>query len=82
MCVLVQFLWEKGVRPGLVVDGEGRGPRFCACDDLSMTTHPPQLRSFELDRQETSATEVCESSFSPCKLVQAGPCEEGAPKFA
>ncbi len=62
--------WGKGVRLGLVVEGEERAPGTCACDDLSMTTHPLQHRSFELDRQETSATEVCESSFSFCKLIQ------------
>jgi hypothetical protein len=59
------FLWEKGVRLGLVVEGEG-GPRTCICDDLSMTTHPLQHWDFELNRQETSAAEVCES----CKLIQ------------
>jgi hypothetical protein len=29
-----------------------------------MTTHPLQHRGLKLDRQETSATEVCGSSFS------------------
>jgi hypothetical protein len=44
------------VRLGLVVEGEdGRlGP---ALDDLSTTTHPLQYQNFELDRQETGATE-------------------------
>jgi hypothetical protein len=54
----------RGVRLGIVVEGEGRGPGTCVCDDLSTTTHPLQHRSFKLDRQETSATEVCESTFS------------------
>ncbi len=31
---------------------------------LPVTTHPLQWRGFELDMQETSATEVCVSSFS------------------
>jgi hypothetical protein len=39
-------------------------PRTCTYDELSMTTHPLQYRGLELDRQETSAAEVCESSFS------------------
>jgi hypothetical protein len=64
------FLQEKGVRLGLVVEGEGRAPGTCACDDLSRTTHPLQHQSFELDMQETSATEVCEFSSSSCKLIQ------------
>ncbi len=50
------FLREKGVRLGLVVEGEDERPGL-ALDDLSTTTHPLQYRSFELDRQETSATE-------------------------
>ncbi len=33
------FLREKGVRLGLVVEGEGGRLRL-ALDDLSMTTHP------------------------------------------
>jgi hypothetical protein len=57
------------VRLGLVVEGEdGR-----TYNDPSMTTHPPQHRGLELDRQETSATEVRESSFSFCKLVPVWP---------
>jgi len=32
---------------------------LCVCDDPSTTTHPLQYRGFELDMQETSATEVC-----------------------
>ncbi len=32
----------KGVRLGLVVEGEGRAPGTCACGDLSTTTHPLQ----------------------------------------
>ena len=35
------------------------------CGVLSTTTHPLQYRGFELDMQETSATEVC-----VCVLVQ------------
>ncbi len=50
------FLREKGVRLGLVVEGEDGRPGL-ALDDLSTTTHPLQYRSFELDRQETGATE-------------------------
>ncbi len=50
------FLREKGVRSGLVVEGED-GRLGLALDDLSTTTHPFQHRSFELDRQETSTTE-------------------------
>ncbi len=38
------------------------GPR--ACDELACDTHPLQCRSLELDMQETSATEVCASTFS------------------
>ncbi len=53
----------RGVRLGFVVEGEGRAPGTCACDDLSTTTHSHQHRSFKLDMQETSI-EVCESSFS------------------
>ncbi len=55
---------QKGVRLGLVVEGEGRAPGTCACGDLSTTTHPLHYRGFELDMQETSTTEVCVSSFS------------------
>jgi hypothetical protein len=54
----------RGARQGLVVEGEGWVPGTCACGDLSMTTHPLQYWSFELDMQETSATEVCVSSSS------------------
>jgi hypothetical protein len=50
------FRREKGVRLGLVVEEEDGRPGL-ALDDLSTTTHPLQQRSFELDRQETSATE-------------------------
>ncbi len=53
----------RGLRLGLV-EGEGRVPGTCACDDLSTTAHSHQHRSFKLDMQETSATEACESSFS------------------
>ena len=60
------------MRLGLVVEGEV-GRLGLACDDPSTTTHPLQHRSLELDRQETGATEVCESSFSFCKLVLVWP---------
>ncbi len=35
------FLWEKGVRLGLVLEEEG-GRLGLALDDLSMNTHPLQ----------------------------------------
>jgi hypothetical protein len=35
-----------------------------SCEDLSTTTHSRQYRSFNRDRRETSANEVCVSSFS------------------
>ncbi len=54
----------RGVRLGLVVEGEGQAPGTCVCDDLSATTNPLQYWGFELDMQETSATEVCMSPFS------------------
>ncbi len=60
------------MRLGLVVEGEGRALGTCASDNLSTTTHPLQHLGLEVDRQETSVTEVCESSFSFCKLVQVG----------
>ncbi len=53
--------------------GGGRALRTCcwkrrwapsACDELACDTHPLQCRGFELDMQETSATEVCASAFS------------------
>ncbi len=44
------FLQEKGVRLGLVVEGEDGRPGL-ALDDLSTTTHPLLYRSSELDRQ-------------------------------
>jgi hypothetical protein len=44
------------VRLGLVVKGEDGRPGL-VLDDLSTTTHPLQHLSFELDRQETYATE-------------------------
>ncbi len=51
MRVLAQFLSSgKGVRLGLVVEGEG-GSLGLALDDLSTTTHPLQYQSSELDRQ-------------------------------
>ena len=50
------FLREKGVRLGLVVEGEDGRPAL-ALDDLSTTTHPLQYRSFELDRQVPGSTE-------------------------
>jgi hypothetical protein len=49
------LLKEKGGRLGLV-----------HVVILSLTTHPLQYRSFEIDMQETSATEVCESPSSFC----------------
>ncbi len=51
----------RGVRLGLVVEGEGQALGTCVCDDLSTTTHPLQYRA---RMQETSATEVCVSSSS------------------
>ena len=52
--------------------GGGRALRTCwrrrwaswASDELACDTHPLQCRGFELDMQETSATEVCASAFS------------------
>ncbi len=44
------------MRLGLVVEGED-GRLGLALDDLSTTTRPLQYRYFELDRQETGATE-------------------------
>jgi hypothetical protein len=58
----------RGVRLGLVVAGEGRAPGSCACGDLVYDYTSLQYRSFKLDMQETSATEVCESPSSPSKL--------------
>jgi hypothetical protein len=55
------FLREGGVRLGLVVEEEGERR---VGDELVCDTHPLQCRGLELDRQEKSATEVCESSFS------------------
>ena len=56
----------RGVRLRLVVEGEGQAGLglvfFMTC--LYTTTHPLQYRGFELDMQETSATEVCVSSSS------------------
>jgi hypothetical protein len=49
------------LRLGLVVEEEGERP---GCDELACDTHPLQCRGFELDMQETSATEVCTSAFS------------------
>jgi hypothetical protein len=62
--VLDVFSSGRAVRLGLVAEGEGQAPETCACDDLSTTTHPHQHQSFKLYMQETSATEVCEFSFS------------------
>ncbi len=50
------------MRLGLVVEKEGERSGFC--DELACDTHPLQCRGFELDMQETSATEVCASAFS------------------
>jgi hypothetical protein len=60
------FFGKKGVRLELVVEGEGRAPGTCGV--LSMTTHPQQYRVFKLDRRETSATEVCVSTFNLVSL--------------
>ncbi len=70
MCVRVQFLssGKRGVRLGLVVEGEGGRLGL----ELT-TTHPLQYRGLELDRQETSATEVCKSSLSFYRLVLLWP---------
>jgi hypothetical protein len=58
------FLREVGVRLGLVVEGEGELLGL-ALVMICLRLHTPlQYRGLELDRQETSATEVCESSFS------------------
>jgi hypothetical protein len=56
------FLREGGVRLGLVVEGVGGCPGLLAI--LPVTTYPLQCRGLELDMQETSATEVCVSTFS------------------
>ena len=70
VCVHIQFLSSgKGSALWTCCWRRRWAPRTCTCDDLSTTTHPLQHRSFELDRQETSATEVCESSFSSYKLI-------------
>jgi hypothetical protein len=58
------FLQEKGSVPRTCCWRRRWAPWTCTCDDLSTTTHPLQHRGLELDKQETSATEVCESSFS------------------
>jgi hypothetical protein len=56
-----------------ILDWKGRAHKVaflierCAsrtCDELACDTHPLQCRSLELDKQETSATEVCVSTFS------------------
>ena len=39
----------RGVRLGLVVEGEGQALGTCVCDDLSTTTHPLQYQGFELE---------------------------------
>ncbi len=66
------FLREKGSAPRTCCWRRRWAPRTCTCDDLSTTTHPLQLGGLELDRQETSATEVCESSFSFFLLENVG----------
>jgi hypothetical protein len=58
---------------GLVVEGEDGRLDLALMMNLSTTTHPLQHQSLELDRQDTGATEVCESSFSFCKLVPVWP---------
>ncbi len=54
----------KGVRLGLVVEGEDGRLGLVLVVILPVNTHPLQCRGFELDMQEISATEVCVSSFS------------------
>ncbi len=66
------FLREKGSAPRTCWRRRW-APRTCTYDDPSTTTHPLKHRGLELDRQETSATEVCESSFGFCKLVLVWP---------
>jgi hypothetical protein len=56
------FLREGDMRLGLVVEGVGGRPGLVVI--LPVTTHPLQCRGLELDMQETSATEVCVSTFS------------------
>ncbi len=67
------FLGEKGSAPRTCCWRSRWAPRTCTYDDPSTTTHPLQHRSLELHRQETGATEVCESSFRFCKLVPVWP---------
>ncbi len=51
------------MRLGLVVEEEGERPGFVM--NLPVTHIPfTQCRGFELDMQETSATEVCAFAFS------------------
>jgi hypothetical protein len=50
------------MRLGLVVEEVGGRPGLVVI--LPVTTHPLQCRGLELDMQETSATEVCVSTFS------------------
>jgi hypothetical protein len=55
----------KGVRLGLVVEGEGRAHGTCVCGNLSTTTHPLQYQSFKLDMQEAAQLKcVCPRSVS------------------
>ncbi len=67
------FLPEKGSAPRTCCWRRRWAPGTCTYDDLSTTPHPLQHWSLELDRQETGATEVCESLFSFCKLVPVWP---------
>jgi len=67
------FLREKGSAPRTCCWRKRWAPRTCTYDDLSTTTHSLQHRGLELDRQETSATEVCESSLTFYKLVPLWP---------
>ncbi len=64
---------RKKIGAGCSFFGRGRALRACCwrrqwaprvCDELACDTHPLQCRGFELDMQETSATEVCASAFS------------------
>ena len=59
----ILFLQEKGMRLGLVVEGEGQALGTCFvefCLQLHITN---STGSFKLDRRETGATEVCVSSL-------------------
>jgi hypothetical protein len=59
----ILLLREKGVRLGLVIEGEGRPPGTCVVEFRLRLHNPNSTRSFKLDRQKTGATEVCVSSL-------------------